>query len=144
MSGGPESVHSNKFLLERSQNMKIMTKTLVSSLLALGLSAGIAFAQAPAAPATTPPAAGAAPAAGAKAPAAPSAAMKAPAKSVGVPKQATTPEGVECSKQADAKNLHGKERVKFRAKCKSDLKKAAKAAAGGSAPAAAPAAAKKN
>ena len=60
------------------------------------------------------------------------------AKVAGVPKTATTPEGVECSKQADAKNLHGKERVKFRAKCKSDLKKAAKAA--GAARRAAPAA----
>lgn len=39
-------------------------------------------------------------------------------------KKASTPEGIECSNQADAKNLHGKERRKFRAKCISDLKKA--------------------
>lgn len=42
----------------------------------------------------------------------------------GVPKKATTPEGIECSAQADAKNLHGKERKAFRAKCIRDLKKA--------------------
>jgi hypothetical protein len=33
---------------------------------------------------------------------------------------------VECSKQADAKGLHGKERHSFRAKCKRDLGKTAK------------------
>ena len=32
---------------------------------------------------------------------------------------------IECSKQADAQNLHGKARKKFRSKCKRDLKKAA-------------------
>lgn len=42
-----------------------------------------------------------------------------------------TPESIECSKQADAKGLHGKERVKFRAQCKKELK--AKSAAGSSA-----------
>jgi hypothetical protein len=30
---------------------------------------------------------------------------------------------IECSKQADAKGLHGKERREFRAKCKKDGKK---------------------
>ena len=39
-------------------------------------------------------------------------------------KKATTPEGIECSTQADAKGLKGKERKKFRTKCISDLKKA--------------------
>jgi len=29
-----------------------------------------------------------------------------------------TPESLECSKEADAKGLHGKERKKFRAECK--------------------------
>jgi len=49
----------------------------------------------------------------------------APAKAAkGVPKTASTPEGIECSSQADAKNLHGKERKSFRAKCIRDLKKA--------------------
>lgn len=107
--------------------MKIVTTSLAAGMLALGLSAA-AFAQAPAA---------------GTAPAAPPAAAKAPAaapKAKGVQKQASTPEGTECSAQADAKNLHGKERVKFRKKCISDLKKAAKAGAAAKAPAAAPAA----
>jgi hypothetical protein len=39
-------------------------------------------------------------------------------------KKASTPEGIECSAQADAKNLHGKERKTFRTKCIRDLKKA--------------------
>ena len=34
-----------------------------------------------------------------------------------------TPEGIECSKQADAKGLHGPERVRFRANCKKRLMK---------------------
>ena len=40
------------------------------------------------------------------------------------PKVATlhSPESIECSKQADAKGLHGAERKKFRAKCKKELK----------------------
>jgi hypothetical protein len=38
-----------------------------------------------------------------------------------------SPESIECSKQADAKGLHGAERKKFRAECKKELK--AKAAA---------------
>jgi malic enzyme len=33
-----------------------------------------------------------------------------------------TPESIECSKQADAKGLHGAERKKFRAQCKKELK----------------------
>ena len=33
-----------------------------------------------------------------------------------------TPESIECSKQADAKGLHGAERKKFRAECKKELK----------------------
>jgi hypothetical protein len=39
---------------------------------------------------------------------------------------ARSPASLECSKQADAKGLHGKERVSFRAKCKRDLTKTAK------------------
>lgn len=35
-------------------------------------------------------------------------------------------ESLECSKQADAKGLHGKERKTFRAHCKADAKKAEK------------------
>ncbi|MGE0698086.1 MAG: PsiF family protein [Hyphomicrobiaceae bacterium] len=61
----------------------------------------------------------------------PAAAPKADAtKAKGVPKKASTPEGIECSAQADAKGLHGKERTKFRKKCISDIKKAAAAAKG--------------
>jgi hypothetical protein len=33
-----------------------------------------------------------------------------------------TPESIECSRQADAKGLHGAERKTFRAKCKKELK----------------------
>ena len=33
-----------------------------------------------------------------------------------------SPESIECSKQADAKGLHGPERIKFRANCKKELK----------------------
>lgn len=40
--------------------------------------------------------------------------------------KARTPESIECSKQADAKGLHGKERKKFRAQCKHDMKKSEK------------------
>ena len=40
--------------------------------------------------------------------------------------KARTPESLECSKQADAKGLHGKERKKFRAQCKSQMKKSEK------------------
>ena len=82
---------------------------------ALVLSAGLAFAQTPQAPAAATPKAPAA--------AAPKAADTKTSK--GVPKTATTPEGKECSKQADEKKLHGKERKSFRAKCIRDLKKAA-------------------
>ncbi len=51
-----------------------------------------------------------------------------------------SPESIECSKQADAKGLHGAERKKFRAECKKDLK--AKAATKAPGDPAAPAAAK--
>ncbi len=43
------------------------------------------------------------------------------------PSKPRTPASIECSKQADAKGLHGKERAKFRSKCKRDAAKAAKA-----------------
>jgi psiF repeat len=35
-----------------------------------------------------------------------------------------SPESIECSKEADAKGLHGKERKKFRAECKKSAHKA--------------------
>jgi hypothetical protein len=34
-----------------------------------------------------------------------------------------SPESIQCSKEADAKGLHGKERKKFRAHCKKELMK---------------------
>jgi hypothetical protein len=34
-----------------------------------------------------------------------------------------SPESIECSKQADAKGLHGQERIRFRANCKNNLMK---------------------
>ena len=46
-----------------------------------------------------------------------------------------SPESIECSKQADAKGLHGAERKKFRAECKKDLKGKAAAKASPTTPA---------
>lgn len=40
-----------------------------------------------------------------------------------------SPESIECSKQADAKGLHGKERKTFRATCKKQLQAAKPATA---------------
>ena len=118
--------------------MKNFTTTLASGLLAIGLSAGFALAQAPA-PGGATPVPGGAPISQPKGGvvATPPAAVKAK----GTPKAASTPEGIECSAQADAQNKHGKDRVKFRKKCISDLKKAAKGPAAAPAKAAAPAAA---
>jgi hypothetical protein len=50
---------------------------------------------------------------------APAATTKAPAATT----KARTPESLECSRQADAKGLHGTARKKFRAQCKRDLLK---------------------
>jgi len=74
-----------------------LAATAVASLLLMSS----AFAQS-ATPATPAPAAKTAPA--------PKAETKAP--------MAHTAESVECSKEADAKGLHGKERKKFRSECK--------------------------
>lgn len=54
-----------------------------------------------------------------------------------------SPESIECSKQADAKGLHGKERKAFRSTCISQAKAAAKSTAAKK-PATAPAADKKS
>jgi hypothetical protein len=78
-----------------------MRKLFIASL-AAALCVSGAFAQAP--PAPTPPVAKPAP----KAKAAP---------------VVHSPESIECSKQADAKGLHGPERVRFRANCKKKLMK---------------------
>jgi len=70
--------------------------------------AGAAFGQTP--PPATPPAAG------------PPAAAKPAPKAKPAP-VVHSPESIECSKQADAKGLHGPERVRFRANCKKKLMK---------------------
>lgn len=44
--------------------------------------------------------------------------QKAPVKQA----NARTPESIQCSKEADTKGLHGKDRQKFRASCKTALK----------------------
>ncbi len=90
-----------------------MTKIIAAAAVA-AFTATAAFAQT--APATTPVAP--------KAPVvattpAPSATMTAPKAGQ---KKASTPEGQACSAEADAKNLHGKDRVKFRSKCIKDMK----------------------
>ena len=76
-----------------------MRNPLIAALIC-AVTAGAAFAQTGQ---TTPPAAKAPPA----------------AKTATTP----TPESIECSKQADAKGLHGKAREKFRSQCKRQLKK---------------------
>ncbi len=55
---------------------------------------------------------------------APAAAPAAPAKNAEKPR---SPESLACSKEADDKNIHGKDRKKFMSQCKKD----AKAKAGG-------------
>lgn len=47
-----------------------------------------------------------------------------------------SPASIECSKQADSKGLHGKERVKFRAECKKTYAAEHKSAAAPATPAA--------
>jgi hypothetical protein len=51
------------------------------------------------------------------------------AKAKPKPSAARTAASIECSKQADAKGLHGKERRTFRARCRKDLGKTAKSKA---------------
>ena len=61
--------------------------------------------------------------------AAPAAKDAAPAATAAkAPKEAKprTAESLECSKEADAKGLHGKERKKFRSECKAKAAKSAK------------------
>ncbi len=86
--------------------MKLTTTIALASMLAFS---GAAFAQAPAAA----PAAPAAPAAMAPKAAAP---MAAPAAKAA--KAPRTEKSLECSKQADSQNLHGKPRKAFMGKCK--------------------------
>ena len=91
----------------------------------VALGASVAIAQTATTPST--PVAPKAPAASTPAPTAPAGTAMAPKKAG--QKQATTPEGQACSAEADAKNLHGKDRTKFRNKCIKDMKAAAKGTA---------------
>jgi hypothetical protein len=99
---------------------------LTAAALSLALGVSVAMAQtattptAPVAPKAPVAATAPAPTAGAPA-AATTAAKKGPAL-----KKSTTPEGQACSADADAKNLHGKERKKFRAACMKEKTAAAK------------------
>jgi hypothetical protein len=78
--------------------------TAIASLLAMS----VAFAQTPAAPATAP------------------ADKMAPAKKMEKPRSAAS---LECSKEADGKSLHGKDRKKFMSECKKAAKDSAAAPA---------------
>ena len=81
------------------------TSRVVATAFASLLLAGSAFAQTPAPATSTAPAATTAPAA---------------KTTASKPHSAAS---IECSSEADAKGLHGKERKKFRSKCKADAKK---------------------
>ncbi|SEE75051.1 psiF repeat-containing protein [Rhizobiales bacterium GAS188] len=90
---------------------------------AIGLFATVAMAQTPApkpaAPAAAAPAPAMKPAAPAMKPAAPAPAAAAPATAT--PASAAKPrsaKSLECSKEADAKAIHGKVRHKFMSECK--------------------------
>jgi hypothetical protein len=83
--------------------MMTMSLRAVAATVALLFLACSAFAQTTTAPATSTPAA------------------TAPAKKAEKPR---SPESIECSKQADEKGLHGKERHKFRSQCMKDAKAA--------------------
>jgi hypothetical protein len=91
--------------------MPKFTTKLVAAAAALAIGACAVAAQT-----TAPPPATATPKAASPAPAEP--------KKGFVPKKATTPAGIKCSADADAKGLHGKERRKFRSACIREFKKA--------------------
>jgi psiF repeat len=89
---------------ERAMSMtKVTTMKTFGKVIAFGFAAvmltGAAFAQSPA-------------------PAAPAPAPSAPAPAAGAGKHAQSAHSLECSKEADAKGLHGKARKKFREECK--------------------------
>lgn len=99
----------------------LSSRAVIAGVAALLLT-GTAFAQttSPAPATSTPPSA-------AKTAPAPKAAKAAKAK----PEMSTASK--ECSAEADAKGLHGKERRKFRAECKRDAKKGASSTSTGEA-----------
>ena len=86
---------------------------LVAAAAALAISACVVSAQTTAPAPATP---------------APKAATTTAPKKAFVPKKASTPAGIKCSADADAKGLHGKERRKFRSACIREFKKAETAA----------------
>lgn len=88
--------------------MKTISSRAVATIVASLIFAGAAFAQTAATPTPTAPTAKAAPA----------------EKKAAAPRTAVS---LECSKQADAKGLHGKERKKFRSECKKNAKSDSKA-----------------
>jgi len=90
-----------------------MTRSFVklAAAAAIGLFATVAMAQTPAPKPAAPAAAPAAPTAAAPAAATPAPAAKAAAKP-------RTAQSLECSKEADAKGIHGKTRHKFMSACK--------------------------
>jgi hypothetical protein len=92
--------------------MKVSSRVAAAAALSL-LFSGAAYAQTATTPAPATPAARTAPAKTAPA-------KMAPAKT----KPEHTAASVECSAQADAKGLHGKERKKFRSECKKGAAKA--------------------
>lgn len=85
--------------------MTMISTRAAATLFASLMLAGSAFAQTPAPATPAAPAASAAPAAKA---------------TTAKPHSAAS---IECSKEADAKGLHGKDRKKFRSQCKADAKK---------------------
>ncbi len=87
-------------------NIKIFPHAAATAVAFSLMLAGSAFAQSTTAPAPAEPAA-----------------KTAPAKTSKV-KTERTAASLECSKQADAKGLHGKERKKFRSECKAGATKA--------------------
>ncbi len=86
--------------------MTLISTRIATAAFASILLAGTAFAQTPA-PATPAPAT-----------------KMAPAEKK--PEMPRTAASLECSKQADAKDVHGKERKKFMSSCKKEAKDAAK------------------
>jgi hypothetical protein len=89
--------------------LRTITSRAAAVTFAALLLTGTAFAQT-----TTPAPAPASP---------PSAAKTAPAPKMAKAKPEMSAESKECSAEADAKGLHGKERQKFRAKCKREARK---------------------
>jgi psiF repeat len=100
--------------------MNMIKTAIAAAALAFAASTGAAVAQT----ATTTPSTTTKPAVTTPAPT--TTTTTAPKAKIGQPKGEIS---IQCSKEADAKKLHGAERKKFRAKCKTDAEKAAKAAA---------------